>query len=87
MKTYYFASFVETWDVGFFEVAVFEDKEARDKWVAFQDQGSIANGETADNCELHRMAIDGIEAEECYKMLDICDREDDLLNDNMFWIT
>lgn len=87
MKTYYFASFVETWDAGFFEVAVFEDKETRDKWVSFQDRGSIMSGETEDNCQLHRMPIDGVEAEGCYKMIDICDREDDLLNDNMFWIT
>lgn len=87
MKTYYFASFVETWDIGFYEVAVFEDEEDRDKWVAFQDAVSIRDGETEKNCTLHRMALDGIDAEGCYKMLDICDREDDPENENMFWLT
>ena len=86
MKTYYFASFVETWDVGVCEVAVFEDKEARDKWVAFQDPASIRNGETEANCELHRMALDGIDAEFCYKVLETCKREDDPENENMFWL-
>ena len=87
MKTYYFASYVETWGAGIYEVAVFEDEEARNKWVAFQDHGSIVNGETAENCELHRMALDDIDAEFCYKVLENCNRENDLLNSNMFWIT
>lgn len=88
MKTYYFASFVETWDIGFFEVAVFEDKEARDKWVAFQDPASVRVGETEANCELHRMALDDdIDVELYYKMLDTCNREDDPENEKMFWLT
>lgn len=87
MKTYYFAGYEEVMEQTF-EVAVFEDEEARDKWVAFQDPGSIMNGETADNCELHRVALDDdIDIEDCYKVLGNCNREADLLNDNMFWIS
>lgn len=87
MKTYYFAAYQEVMEVTF-EVAVFEDEEARDKWVAFQDRGSIMNGEIADNCELHRVALDDLEAETCYRILEKnCNREADLLNDNMFWIS
>lgn len=86
MKTYYFAAYEEVME-STFEVAVFEDEEARDKWVAFQDRGSIMNGETEANCELHRIALDGVDAECCYKVLENCNRESDLLNDNMFWIS
>ena len=86
MKTYYLA-FEEVMKTRIFEVAVFEDKEARDKWVAFQDHGSIVNGETENNCQLHRIALDDVDAEYYYEMLENCNREADLLNDNMFWIT
>lgn len=86
MKAYYFAAYGEVIE-SFFEVAVFEDEEARDKWVAFQDPGAIMSGETEETCGLHRVALDDLEAETCCKILENCNREDDLLNDNMFWIT
>lgn len=89
MKKHYFAGYNEVLCMGHFFVAVFEDKETRDKWVAFQDSASIRYGETEANCQLHRIALDDEEAECCLKILESsdCHREEDLGNDNMFWIS
>lgn len=56
----YYATYAQ---VGYSDIAAFETKEERDRWVIFQDDFSRWTGTTADTCVFYRMALSTEEAE------------------------